>query len=129
MYMVLFVLNNPDLLDEIPDAWEAIGVSGITIVESTGVNRRRLARQVGSTFMAGINRLMSGAQEGYYTAVALRYERFHPLFWRKSGGYLSGWLGPKSLRSSSAERRRLSCSSLGRWRRNPDQLHSALIQR
>lgn len=71
MHMVLFVLDNPDRLDEILDAWEAIGVTGVTIIESTGINRRRLARQVGTAFMAGINRLMSGDQESHYTLLTI----------------------------------------------------------
>ena len=45
MHMVLFVLDDPELLDEVLDVWEAIGVSGVTIMDSTGINRRRLARQ------------------------------------------------------------------------------------
>lgn len=67
MYMILFVLDDPSLLDEVLDAWNAIGVSGVTIIESSGINRRRIARQVGTTFMAGINRLMSGNIESHYT--------------------------------------------------------------
>ena len=71
MYMVLLVLDNPERLDEILDAWDAIGVSGVTIVDSTGINRRRLAGQVGTTFMAGINRLMSGDQESHFTLLTV----------------------------------------------------------
>lgn len=67
MYMVMFVLDDPNRLDEVLDAWDSIGVSGVTILESTGINRRRRARQVGSMFMAGINRLMSSDQESHYT--------------------------------------------------------------
>lgn len=67
MYMVMFVLDDPEKLDSILDAWESIGVSGVTFVDSTGINRRRRARQVGTTFMAGINRLMSGTQETHLT--------------------------------------------------------------
>ncbi len=71
MYMILFVLDDPSHLDEVLDAWDAIGVAGVTIIESTGINRRRLARQVGATFMAGINRLMSGDQESHYTLLTI----------------------------------------------------------
>lgn len=71
MYMVLFVLDDPDLLSEVLDAWDKIGVSGVTIIESTGINRLRRARQVGSPFMAGINRLMSGDQEMHYTLLTI----------------------------------------------------------
>jgi hypothetical protein len=71
MYMVLFVLDDPALLNDVLDAWEEIGVSGVTIIESTGINRLRRARQVGTAFMAGINRLMSGDQEMHYTLLTI----------------------------------------------------------
>jgi nitrogen regulatory protein PII len=67
MYMIFFVLDNPEFLDEILDAWEAIGVSGVTIIDSTGINRRRQAQQVGTLFMAGINRIMSSDLETHNT--------------------------------------------------------------
>ena len=41
MYVVLFVLNNPDLLNEVLDAWEQAGVSGATVLPSTGLGRIR----------------------------------------------------------------------------------------
>lgn len=44
MHMILYVLNDPDKLDAVLDAWDAIGVTGATIVESTGRYRRRWTR-------------------------------------------------------------------------------------
>lgn len=41
MYMLLFVLNNPDLLDNLLNAWEEAGVSGVTVLPSTGLGRIR----------------------------------------------------------------------------------------
>lgn len=41
MYLILFVLNDPDRLDEILSAWEETGVSGVTILPSTGLGRLR----------------------------------------------------------------------------------------
>lgn len=41
MHMVMFVLDDPDLLDRVLEAWEAAGATGVTIVESTGIRRRR----------------------------------------------------------------------------------------
>jgi nitrogen regulatory protein PII len=67
MYMILFVLDDPEQLDQVLDAWDSVGVTGVTIVESTGINRRRQASQVGAPFMAGINRLMSGDIENHFT--------------------------------------------------------------
>jgi nitrogen regulatory protein PII len=67
MYMVMLVLDDPQQLDDVLDAWHATGVSGVTIVESTGINRHRKARQIGTGFMAGMNRLMAAGVEGHYT--------------------------------------------------------------
>ena len=41
MYMIMFVLDNPDLLDQVLEAWENAGIRGATIVESTGIQRLR----------------------------------------------------------------------------------------
>jgi hypothetical protein len=41
MYLVLFVLHNPDYLDELLTAWEKLGVSGVTVLYSTGLGRLR----------------------------------------------------------------------------------------
>ena len=42
MFMIMFVLDDPTVLDQILDAWTDIGLSGATIIESTGLHRRRL---------------------------------------------------------------------------------------
>ncbi|MDW8098958.1 MAG: hypothetical protein RML36_05675 [Anaerolineae bacterium] len=39
MYMILFVLDNPDRLTSLLRAWEQAGVSDVTIIESTGIHR------------------------------------------------------------------------------------------
>ncbi len=41
MQLILFVLNDPNLLDPIIKAWEDAGVGGITILPSTGMARIR----------------------------------------------------------------------------------------
>ncbi|MFZ5879087.1 MAG: hypothetical protein ACOY0R_06940 [Chloroflexota bacterium] len=41
MYLVLFVLHDPDFLDELLAAWEAEGVRGVTVLFSTGLGRIR----------------------------------------------------------------------------------------
>lgn len=42
-HMVLLVLDNPDECAGVLDAWEAVGTSGVTILESTGLARLRHA--------------------------------------------------------------------------------------
>ena len=71
MFMVMFVLDDPQHLDTVLDAWEEVGISGVTIIESTGINRRKRARLVGATFMAGINRLIQSDDEGHCTLFAI----------------------------------------------------------
>ena len=41
MYMVLLVLDDPARMDEVLAAWETAGVSGVTLLESSGAFRRR----------------------------------------------------------------------------------------
>jgi nitrogen regulatory protein PII len=41
MYMVLFVLHDPDKLSALLDSWESIGLPGVTILHSTGLGRYR----------------------------------------------------------------------------------------
>ncbi len=41
MYMIIFVLHNPDLLEDILNAWDDTGVGGVTILPSTGLARIR----------------------------------------------------------------------------------------
>ncbi|MBI3173018.1 MAG: hypothetical protein HYZ25_04825 [Chloroflexi bacterium] len=41
MYLVLFVLHDPDYLEEVLAAWEAEGVGGVTVLFSTGLGRIR----------------------------------------------------------------------------------------
>lgn len=41
MYLILFILNNPDQCEEVLTAWEKVGVSGVTILQSTGLGRYR----------------------------------------------------------------------------------------
>jgi hypothetical protein len=42
MFMIMFVLDDPGRLDDLLEAWEGAGIRGATIVESTGIHRRRL---------------------------------------------------------------------------------------
>jgi nitrogen regulatory protein PII len=42
MYMIMYVLDDPNLLDPVLDSWSSLGVTGVTIMESTGLHRRKL---------------------------------------------------------------------------------------
>ena len=39
MYLILFVLDNPDKLEDLLNAWEETGTGGATVLVSTGMNR------------------------------------------------------------------------------------------
>jgi nitrogen regulatory protein PII len=41
MYMIMFVLDDSDMLDQVLAAWTDNGISGATIIESTGLYRRQ----------------------------------------------------------------------------------------
>lgn len=42
MFMIMFVLDDPDLLDRILQAWTEAQVTGCTIIESTGLYRSHI---------------------------------------------------------------------------------------
>lgn len=41
MFLVLFVLHDPELVEEVLSAWEQAGVGGVTILHSSGLGRVR----------------------------------------------------------------------------------------
>ena len=42
-YLVVLIVDNPDDCPAVLDAWDELGVSGVTILESTGLGRLRRA--------------------------------------------------------------------------------------
>ncbi|MCX7669603.1 MAG: hypothetical protein N2439_05980 [Anaerolineae bacterium] len=64
--MVMLVLDDPARLDAVVEAWAAAGISGATIIESTGIYRHRVARrQVHARYAFG------GGAAGEYGNVTL----------------------------------------------------------
>lgn len=53
MYMIFYVLDDPQKLDALLDAWDAAGISGATIVESTGRQRRTAKAHIPMRFSFG----------------------------------------------------------------------------
>ena len=45
MFMMMFVLDDTARLDDVLEAWAAIGISGATFFESTGSHRRKAWRR------------------------------------------------------------------------------------
>ena len=70
MYMICLVLDTPERLDAVLEAWEEIGVTGATLLESTGMSRRRAQRaHISPRF--GFAPPVVGGQEGNYTLFAV----------------------------------------------------------
>ena len=70
LYHVMFVLDDPNHLDAVLDAWFHADVRGVTILESTGLYRRR-ARALGARYAFGFPRLFGGAYSGHFTLAAI----------------------------------------------------------
>lgn len=54
MFMIMFVLDNPDRLDQVLQSWLDHGISGATIVESTGAYRQ-LVKHIPMRYVYGEN--------------------------------------------------------------------------
>jgi len=69
---LMFVLDNPSLLNDVLEAWTSAGVKGITILESTGVHRvRDRASAQDTPMMLGFSRLLRTDQVGHNTLFAV----------------------------------------------------------
>ena len=67
MHMILFVLDDPNRLDQILDVWAGIGIHGVTIMESTGIHRQR--RQL--VPMRYLYQTVGDVEEGHMTLLAV----------------------------------------------------------
>lgn len=68
MYMLMFVLDDPNRLDDLLIAWTEAGVTGATIIESTGI-RRRQAQAVPMRFLYRTASPL--VEEGHLTLLAV----------------------------------------------------------
>lgn len=67
-YLVLLVLDDPDLTDALLDAWEAAGAKGVTILESSGIGRvRRAALRDDMPLMPSLRAILRGEEEHHRT--------------------------------------------------------------
>jgi len=72
MYLLVFVLNNPSHLPAVLDAWSDAGVPGITILDSTGIQRmQERAVRHGIPMAMGFSRLLRTDQYGHNTLFAV----------------------------------------------------------
>ncbi|HEX6383866.1 MAG TPA: hypothetical protein VF177_04275 [Anaerolineae bacterium] len=70
MYLLIMVLDDSTRLDEVLSAWSDSGVTGVTILESTGVNRVLLRRKAEPAF-AGFSQILGSGRVGHNTLFAV----------------------------------------------------------
>ncbi len=70
MYMLIMVLDDSTRLNEVLQAWVDSGVKGVTIVESTGVNRV-LPRPTAGPMFAGFSQIFGSGRVGHNTLFAV----------------------------------------------------------
>jgi nitrogen regulatory protein P-II 1 len=67
-HMILLVIDNPDQCPPVLDAWEELGVGGITILDSTGLGRLRKAGiRDDIPLMPSLSLLLKGREERHRT--------------------------------------------------------------
>ena len=70
MYLMIMVLDNSSHMNDVLKAWVDAGVKGITILESTGVNRV-LPRQQAEPLFMGFSQLFGSGRVGHNTLLAV----------------------------------------------------------
>ena len=66
MYMLVMVLDDTAHLNDVLNAWESAGVGGVTIIESTGLNRV-LQRHSADMAFAGFSQIFGSGRVGHNT--------------------------------------------------------------
>lgn len=69
-YLLIMVLDDSTRLNEVLAAWKEAGVPGITILESTGLNRV-LPRHSAQSMYAGFSQVFGGGRVGHHTLFAI----------------------------------------------------------
>ena len=70
MYLLVMVLDDIEHLSDVLTAWTNAGVPGITILDSTGVNRV-LERKHADVAFAGFSQIFGGGQVGHNTIFSI----------------------------------------------------------
>lgn len=70
MYMLVMVLDDSTRLNDVLEAWMRAGIRGITIFESTGLNRV-LQRETAAAVFAGLRRASGSGRVGHNTIFAV----------------------------------------------------------
>lgn len=70
MYMLIMVLDDVAHREEVLQAWLRAGVRGVTVLESTGINRVLQRSEAQSMFM-GFGQVFGGSRVGHNTLFAV----------------------------------------------------------
>jgi hypothetical protein len=71
-YLVVLILDDPGLSDPLLDAWEEVGVRGVTILESSGIGRMRGATLRDDVpLMPSLRYLIRGTEEHHRTFLSV----------------------------------------------------------
>lgn len=70
MYLLVMVLDDVTHREQVLEAWTASGISGVTVIESTGMNRV-LQRTEAQPMYAGFGQLLGGGRVGHNTLFAV----------------------------------------------------------
>ena len=67
-YLVVLVLDDPDQCNDVLDAWEETGTTGVTILESTGIGRvRKMGIQDNISLMPSLRELFQSKESHHRT--------------------------------------------------------------
>lgn len=69
-YLLIMVLDDSNRLNEVLEAWRTAGIQGITIFESTGINRV-LPRHTAQPMFVGFGQMFGGGRVGHNTLFAI----------------------------------------------------------
>ena len=70
MFLLIMVLDDSTRLNEVLEAWKGVGIPGITILESTGLNRI-LPRHTAKPMYAGFSQVFGSGRVGHHTLFAI----------------------------------------------------------
>lgn len=70
MYLLVMVLDDSTRLNEVLTAWRNAGVKGVTVLESTGLNRV-LPRESAQPAFAGFSQIFGSGRVGHNTLFAV----------------------------------------------------------
>jgi nitrogen regulatory protein PII len=71
-YMVILIVNDPDHCPAILEAWEEIGVSGVTVLESSGLGHyRHSILQEDTPLIPSLSNLFQGGEKHHRTVFSV----------------------------------------------------------